>query len=87
MQWDPDLLDKFVAPGISKFTDARIPDLSLEFPEARYWLANHFLNNTLSGSFPDRTRQLVMGYLRRAHHAFEAYHDAPRSAIGIRQDS
>lgn len=81
MQWNTDLLDKFVATGISTFTTASIPDLTPEFPQAKYWLANHFLNNALTASFPDRSRQVVLGYLRRVHHAFEAYHAARETTL------
>jgi hypothetical protein len=81
MQWNTDLLDKFVAPGISSFTTASIPDLTPEFPEAKYWLANHFLNNALTAAFRDRARQVVLGYLRRVHYAFEAYHSAREATL------
>lgn len=76
MQWNTELLDKFIAPGISSFTSATIPDLSPQFPEANHWLVNHYLNNFFRGSFKDRARQIAVGYLRRVHHAFVAYHDA-----------
>lgn len=81
MQWNIDLLSKFVAPGISDFTDAQIPDLMPEFPEAEYWLANHFLNNMMSGAFRDRSRQVALGYIRRVHHAFVAYHQARTATL------
>jgi len=74
-------LGKFVAPGISSFTSACIPDMTIDFPQAKYWLANHFLNNALTASFLDRTRQVVLGYLRRTHHAFEAYHAAREATL------
>lgn len=76
MQWNTDLLEKFVAPDISKFTAAQIPDLTPELPQAPYWLPNHFMNNALSASFLHRTRQVALGFLRRVHHAFVAYHEA-----------
>jgi hypothetical protein len=44
VQWNPEILDKLIAPGVSRFTDARVPDVGREFPEAEHWLANHFLN-------------------------------------------
>src|SRR5262245_25128304 len=74
MQWNHELLEKFVAPGIVNFTAADIPDLRPDFPQASYWLRNHFLNNVLQASLTGKPRQHVIGFLRRAHHAFAAYH-------------
>jgi len=76
MQWNPAILSKFIAPGIAEFTSADIPDLTDRFPQAPYWVTNHFLNNALRTSFKDRWRQVVLAYIRRAHNAFSAYHDA-----------
>ncbi len=42
--WNKDLLDKYIAPEISKFVSADIPDLTGLFPQSEYWLTNHFLN-------------------------------------------
>lgn len=76
MQWNPEILSKFIAPGIAEFTSADIPDLTDRFPQAPYWVTNHFLNNALRASFKDQWRQVVLAYIRRAHNAFSAYHDA-----------
>lgn len=76
MQWNPAILSKFIAPDIAEFTSANIPDLTDRFPQAPYWVTNHFLNNALRTSFKDRWRQVVLAYIRRAHNAFSAYHDA-----------
>jgi len=76
MQWNPDILNSLVAPGISTFTTAEIPDLSSEFPQADWWITNHFLNTVLRARFRDRWRQVVLGFVRRAQNAFAAYHDA-----------
>jgi hypothetical protein len=76
MQWNPKILSKFIAPNISEFTSADIPDLTDRFPQAAYWVINHFLNSSLRASFKDQWRQVVMAYIRRAHNAFSAYHEA-----------
>lgn len=76
MQWNPAILSKFIAPGIAEFMSADIPDLAARFPQAPYWVTNHFLNNALRTSFKDRWRQVVLAYIRRAHNAFSYYHDA-----------
>jgi hypothetical protein len=47
MHWNPDILAKFVAPGIADFTYADIPDISEQFPQSPHWVVNHFLNNAL----------------------------------------
>jgi hypothetical protein len=74
MQWNPEILSKFVAPGISEFTAAEIPDLREQFPEAPHWVVNHFLNSALGVSFKNEWRQVVLGFIRRTHNAFSAYH-------------
>jgi hypothetical protein len=76
MQWNPAILSKFIAPGIADFTSATIPDLTARFPQAPFWIVNHFVNNALRTSFKDGWRQVVLAYLRRSHNAFVAYHDA-----------
>jgi hypothetical protein len=81
MQWNTDFLDTLIAPEISRFTKAEIPDISGDFPEAKFWLGNHFLNNALRSQFKDRARQVVLGYLRRAHHAFDAFHEARHATL------
>lgn len=76
MKWNPEVLSKLIAPGISEFTNATIPDLTDEFPQARYWIVNHFLNAVFRTAFKDRWRQVVIAYLRRAQNAFVAYHQS-----------
>jgi hypothetical protein len=76
MKWNPAILSKFIAPDIAEFTSAVIPDLTDRFPQAPYWVVNHFLNNALRAAFKDRWRQVVLAYIRRSHNAFVAYHDA-----------
>ena len=39
--WNPALLDTVLAPGISTFTEANIPNLSPEFPLAPHSMANN----------------------------------------------
>jgi hypothetical protein len=76
MKWNPAILSKFIAPNIAEFTSAAIPDRADTFPQASYWVVNHFLNNALRAAFKDRWRQVVLAYIRRSHNAFVAYHDA-----------
>jgi hypothetical protein len=81
MKWNPALLSKFIAPGIAEFTSAAIPDLTAKFPQAPHWVVNHFLNNVLRAAFKDRWRQVVLGFVRRSHNAFVAYHDARKQTL------
>ena len=76
LQLNSQRLDKLVAPGISTFTQATIPDLADRFPQADHWVINFFLNSYFVASYTDDTRQLVLGFLRRAQLAFAAYTDA-----------
>jgi hypothetical protein len=87
VRWHSDILDKFVAPGISGFTRAEMPDLRSEFPEAGYWLVNHFQNNVWRGSFKPRARQVALFFLRRAHTAFTVYHRARELTLDFLQQS
>lgn len=81
MRWSARVLNQLVAPGIASFVRAEIPDISPQFPQAEHWLANYFLNSVLGGSFRPGVRQLALGYLRRAHHGFAAYHRGRRLTI------
>ena len=76
IQWSAEILDQLIAPGISEFHDAQVPDLSGEFSEAEHWLANHFLNTVFGARFKDGHRQVAVAFLRRAQDALAAYCDA-----------
>jgi hypothetical protein len=75
-QWSSQLLDQLIAPGISGFREAHVPDLSGEFPQAEYWLANHFLNSVFGSRFKHGHRQIAVAFLRRAQDALSAYIEA-----------
>ena len=76
LSFNSQLLEKHIAPGISTFTQATIPDLTDRFQQADHWLVNFFLNSTFRASYSDDVRQLVLGFLRRAQLAVTAYADA-----------
>lgn len=76
MQIHPDILSELVAPEISLFTEASIPDLTSQFPHASGWVICHYLNSLTRGTFGPGVRQVVLSYQRRAYHAFDAYHKA-----------
>jgi len=74
--WNKDILDKHVAPDISQFDNAIIPDLTELYSQSEHWITNHFLNTVLGAKFKDRWRQVVIGYLRRSQNSFLYYHKA-----------
>lgn len=76
IQFHPNLLNRFVAPGISDFNAAEIPDMRLAHPEAENWMGNHFINNVLRGSFVGEDRQFAVNLLFRAQVQFAQYHQA-----------
>ena len=80
-RWSSGVLNSLVAPNVTTFTQAVIPDLTERFPEAQHWLVNFFLNSVGRGRYKPRVQQVALGYLRRAHHAFLSYHDARRTTL------
>lgn len=76
LQWNPQLLDENIAPGYSAFLEAEIIAVEAEFPQAQYWLANHFLNSALSARYRDGYRQAAVAFLRRTFEALAAYAQA-----------
>jgi hypothetical protein len=68
-----DFKDKFVAPEISSFTEASIPDLS---ELQRRWLVSFILNGSLVVQLDDATRRTLYNFLRRAEASFREYSSA-----------
>jgi hypothetical protein len=87
MQWSEAILDKYVAPGITVFTSADIPDLQPEFLEWRHWIANYFLNNVLRGAFREPWRQYALNFIRRAQASFKFYHLAREATLNYLADN
>lgn len=76
ISYNKELLDRYLAPGISTFTACDAPDVSTSHPEAPHWLANHFINSVFRGQFPDKYRQFAFNLIMRAQVAFSDYHTA-----------
>lgn len=74
-------LNKFVAPGISDFTSAEIPDTSEYDPESSFWLANFVLNSGLRGNFNAPGNAYAYNYLRRAVAAFSEHEEARQATL------
>lgn len=76
IQFNSDLLEKYIAPNISQFNVAEIPDLRQVYDQHLYWLTNHFLNSSLSGAFTSPMRQYAFNAIYRIQNAFRDYHEA-----------
>ena len=68
-----DFKDKFVAPEISSFTQASIPDLS---GLQERWLVSFILNSSLVVQLEDTARRTFYNFLRRVEGAFREYSSA-----------
>lgn len=75
-QFNTELLERLVAPGITTFDRAEIPDLRQMHDQHPYWLANHFLESILGLAYQGVYRQYVFNALYRIQTAFSIYHEA-----------
>ena len=73
------MLERYIAPGISAFTSADIPDMSDHDPESSYWVANHFLSSIFRAGYHLPMGAHIQHYLRRSEAAF-AEHARAREA-------
>jgi len=80
------VLDKYVAPEISKFTAASIPDTSEVDDQQQHWLNNFILNNIASGALVSPMRQQMYNFLRRSQAAFSAYALAREATLAYLTD-
>jgi len=71
--------DSYIAPGLSGFTQAAIPDMRSHASQASHWLDNHVLNVMLRGSWKPPLSTYVFNFLRRATNSFLT-HEAARQA-------
>ena len=69
--------DRYVAPHMSAFTQAQIPDMTSVSKEQTFWLANFILNTLMRADVEERSRQRMFNFLRRAELAFRD-HSAAR---------
>ena len=75
IRYSSKVLDRYVAPGISSFSKAEIPDLQTQFPSHKYWMTLHLLGNILK---PVKTpyRQYATSLVYRVRMCFAYYHSA-----------
>lgn len=69
-------VDQYIAPELSRFKEAEIPDLTKEFDHAPHWIANSLLNRAFRWRLPGDMGRFMLAYVRRVQHAFSAYHAA-----------
>lgn len=76
IQYNLDLLERFIVPGISKFEKADIPDLQPQYNQHPYWLTNYFLNCVFSAQYKPPMQQYAFNAIYRTQMAFKDYHEA-----------
>jgi hypothetical protein len=75
------ILDKHIAPRVSIFTKAEIPDMSTWSKESPHWISNFFLNSAFDASFSAPMNAYAYNFLRRAQYAFSEHQAARTSTL------
>ena len=83
IQFSTAILDTHIAPGVSTFTVADIPDMTTWSKESSHWIANFFLNSALNASFKPPMNAYAYNFLRRAQYAFSEHHLARESTLAF----
>jgi hypothetical protein len=81
VDFSAEILDKYIAPGVSTFTSADIPDMSSWAKESRHWIGNFFLNSAFSASFAPEMKAYAYNFLRRTQFAFSEHRLARESTL------
>jgi len=81
VQFSSEIVDHYIAPGVSSFTHAEIPDMSQWNLEAPHWIANFFLNSAFTAAFKPPMNAYAFNFLRRAQAAFSQYQLARESTL------
>lgn len=71
----------YIAPQLSEFTQATIPDMSSHSSQSCHWLGNHVLNIMLRGAWTPPLSVYVFNFLRRATNAFLEHERARRASL------
>lgn len=74
-------LDKFVAPKMSEFTSANVPDMSEHDGQQHFWTLNFVLNTMLRVDVAQPYRAWIYAFLRYTQAAFDEYELARQAAI------
>lgn len=70
VQFSSEIVDRHIAPGVSSFTTAEIPDMSTWAKESPHWIAHFFLNSAFTAAFKPPMNAFAFNFLRRAQFAF-----------------
>lgn len=81
VQFGAQILDTLLAPGISSFMEAEVPNLSGECPEADHWLSNFFLNSLLGPRYDDKWKQATITFIFRTQCALRGYNSAREKTL------
>jgi hypothetical protein len=74
--------DRYVAPNVSRFTAATIPDMSAVSAEQEHWLGNFILNTGLQRVvLEEGSRRSLFNFLRRTMMAFREYASARQMTL------
>ena len=83
VQFSSEIVDRHIAPGVSSFTRADIPDMSKWAAESPHWIANFFLNSAFTTAFKPPMNAYAFNFLRRAQAAFSQYQLARDSTLAF----
>jgi hypothetical protein len=78
--------DRFVAPEMSKFTAAKIRDMSQVDSQQEHWLSNFIFNGIFRANVLSPQRQQFYNFLRRSHSAFAEYALAREATLAFIED-
>lgn len=78
-----EVLEAHIAPGVSAFTLAEIPDMTAWSTQSSHWIANFFLNSVFNGSFAPPMNAYAYNFLRRAQYAFSEHELARLSTLAF----
>ena len=73
LQFNTELLKKFIAPRIDELPIVILPDLSDEFEVADTWMQQYFLSSVFQGEFSGTTRLYAESVIARIQMTFSAY--------------
>lgn len=83
IQFSSSILDTHIAPGVSTFTAANIPDMNSWSKESSHWIGNYFLNSAFNAAFSPPMNAYAYNFLRRAQYAFSEHHLARDSTLAF----
>ena len=83
MMFSSAILNTHIAPGVSTFKRAEIPDMTSWSKESGHWIANYFLNAAFSGDFAPPMNAYAYNFIRRAQYAFSEHELARGSTLAF----